>query len=133
MNTEKVRMVSNLYRDSSPKIQEAIREAIHQARPGDKEYKTSEKVDEQNSLETDKKELPELVGPNAGRVRWNRELHRPQPSTSVGAFAVSSMDADARCARKEAEEDEERTITDSYLGSDVEDDEDVEYFCLRAE
>ena len=56
---------------------------------------------------------------NAGRVRWNRELFRSQV---IMAFDEPSRDADVRRARQEAEDDEERAITDAYLGSDIDDD-----------
>lgn len=56
---------------------------------------------------------------NAGRVCWNRELHRSQV---LMAFDEPSRDADVRRARPEAEDDEERAITDAYLGSDIDDD-----------
>ena len=48
---------------------------------------------------------------NARRVRWNRELHRSQPSASDGAFAECSRDAEARLARQEAEAERRRVIT----------------------
>ena len=48
------------------------------------------------------------MDPNAGRVRWNRELHRPsQPSASGGAFDEPSRDTEVRRARHEAEDDDE--------------------------
>ena len=67
------------------------------------------------------------LDPNAGRVRWNRELHRPQPSASIGVFAESSRDAEARLARQKAEAENRRVITyaDYDDGNEVDEDENV--------
>lgn len=67
------------------------------------------------------------LDPNAGRVRWNRELHRPQPSASIGAFAESSRDAEARLARQESEVENGRVITyaDYDDHHEIDEDEDV--------
>lgn len=64
------------------------------------------------------------LDPNAGRVRWNRELHRPQLSASIGAFAESSRDAEVRLTRQDAEAENRRVITAADYDDDHEIDED---------
>ena len=67
------------------------------------------------------------LDPNAGRVRWNRKLHRPQLNASIGAFAETSRDAEARLARQEAETENRRVITYADYDDDreINEDEDV--------
>lgn len=53
----------------------------------------------------------EGLDPNAGHIRWNRELHRPsQPGAPAGAFAESSRDVEARRARQQAEKNEDAPL-----------------------
>lgn len=64
------------------------------------------------------------LDPNAGRVRWNRALHRPQLSVSIGTFAESSRGAESRLARQEAETEDRRVIIYADYDADNEVDED---------
>lgn len=66
---------------------------------------------------------------DAGRVRWNRELHRLQPSAFIGAFAESSRDVEARVARQEAQAENRRVITyvDYHDDHEIDEDEDVRF------